>query len=285
MNNKNPKRLKRVQIAQDTLSIIKRGQYQHSQSGTVDLRADIDECVKQTQLFTPEQLADLKPALPIYENSQIEIVNETSLEGAKRLHEQQTFQRIGVLNFASAKNAGGGFLGGSQAQEESLARSSALYASLQECPEYYNYHRRQNKSLLYSNYMIYTKDCPIFRHDNGELLSEQYKIDFITSAAPNCGALTRQQPESLAQLEAVFVNRIRAVLNLALQQGCDALVLGAWGCGVFANQPQSVANWFADQLTGDGEFAKSFQHISFSIPENPRVAENNLSFQRAFIKQ
>jgi len=109
-----------------------------------------------------------------------------------------------------------------------------------------------------------------------------YKIDFITSAAPNYGAVARQQPESLTQLEAVFIQRIRAVLNLAVQQGCDALVLGAWGCGVFANSPQSVADWFAAQLTGEGEFARSFRYISFSIPENPRIAENNLSFQRAF---
>ncbi len=285
MNNKNPKRLKRVQIAQDTLSIIKRCQYQSPQGETVDLQADIDRCLQHTQLLTPKQLSELAPALPVYETRQIEVVNETSLEGAKRLHDQQRFQRIGVLNFASAKNAGGGFLGGSQAQEESLARSSALYASLQQCPEYYDYHRKQNKSLLYSDHMIYSPDCPVFRHDNGELLAAPYKIDFITSPAPNYGAVARQQPESLAQLEQAFVQRLRAVLNLAVQQGCDALVLGAWGCGVFANRPQSVAGWFADQLSEKGEFAKSFRHISFSIPEDPRVAENNLSFQRAFKQQ
>ncbi|MGB1012031.1 MAG: TIGR02452 family protein [Thiolinea sp.] len=283
MKNNNMNRLKRVQIAQDTLSIIKQGCYQHEQSGTVDLRAGIDACIKQTRLFTPDQLADLCPELPVHE-TQIEVMNETTLEGAQRLYERGGFKRIAVLNFASAKNAGGGFLGGSQAQEESLARSSALYASLQECPEYYDYHRRQNKSLLYSDHMIYSPSCPVFRLDDGELLAEPYAVDFITSPAPNRGALARNQPAALGQLESIFISRIRAVLKLAAAQGCGALVLGAWGCGVFGNQPQAVAAWFAAQLSGEGEFANSFRHVSFSIPEDPRTATNNLSFKQAFAK-
>ena len=132
--------------------------------------------------------------------------------------------------------------------------------------------------------MIYTADCPVFKDDGGELLTKPYTIDFITSPAPNYGAVARQQTDSLAQLEGAFIQRIRAVLTLAVQQGCDALVLGAWGCGVFANSPQSVAGWFADELTGEGEFARSFRYITFSIPENSRTAENTISFQRAFTK-
>ena len=208
--------------------------------------------------------------------------NTLALQGAKRLVDSGNFKRIGILNFASAKNAGGGFLGGSQAQEESLARSSALYASLQMCPEYYDYHRKQNKSLLYSDYMIYSPACPVFKHDSGKLLDTPYEVDFITSAAPNRGAIARNQPAALEQLEAVFLQRIHAVLSLAANRDCDALVLGAWGCGVFGNQPQSVANWFGKHLLGDGEFANRFKYISFSIPENPRIAENTLSFQRVF---
>jgi uncharacterized protein (TIGR02452 family) len=63
----------------------------------------------------------------------IEVVNETTLQGIAALHEEGA-ERIGALNFASAKNPGGGFLNGSEAREESLARSSALYASLQQVP-------------------------------------------------------------------------------------------------------------------------------------------------------
>ena len=279
MNN-NTKRLQRVQIAQDTLSILKQGYYQHEQSGRVGLQNDIETCIRYTRLFTPQQLANLKPELPVQSDTQIEVMNETTLEGARRLHQSGEYARIGVLNFASAKNAGGGFLGGSQAQEESLARSSAIYASLQECPQYYDYHRRQNKSLLYSDHMIYSPQCPVFRLDNGELLDEPYKVDFITSPAPNRGALARNQPGALVQLADVFSGRIHAMLKLAAEQRCDALVLGAWGCGVFGNQPQTVASWFADQLSGEGEFAHCFRHVSFSIPEDPKAAVNNPSFRR-----
>lgn len=281
MNN-NTKRFKRVRIAQDTLSILKQGHYEHEDSGTVELQSGIEACIRQTRLLTPQQLIELKPELPVYAHTQIEVMNETTLEGALRLRQVGEHQRIGVLNFASAKNAGGGFLGGSQAQEESLARSSAIYASLAECPQYYDYHKRQNKSLLYSDHMIYSPECPVFRLDSGELLAEPYAVDFITSPAPNRGALARNEPAALAQLEKVFSRRIRAVLKLAAEQGCDALVLGAWGCGVFGNQPQAVAGWFADQLCAEGEFAHCFRHISFSIPEDPRAAVNNQSFRQAF---
>ncbi len=82
-----------------------------------------------------------------------------------------TNTRIGILNFASAKNPGGGFLGGSQAQEESLARSIALYASLQSEFQFYEEHREM-VILLYSHSMIFSPNCPVFRDDQGVLLSK-----------------------------------------------------------------------------------------------------------------
>lgn len=114
------------------------------------------------------------------------------------------------------------------------------------------------------------------------MLPEPYYVDFITSAAPNRGAIARNEPQALAHIETAFAQRIRYVLQLAAHQGCDALVLGAWGCGVFGNLPVQVANLFAHELTGDGMFAQAFQHISFSIPENPKALENILAFKQAF---
>jgi uncharacterized protein (TIGR02452 family) len=82
----------------------------------------------------------------------IEVKNETTLAAARRLLDLA--RKPVALNFASATHPGGGFLSGGLAQEESLARSSGLYACLRNNPMY-EYHR-SNYDPLYSNYAIYS---------------------------------------------------------------------------------------------------------------------------------
>ena len=272
---------KRADISKETLKIIEDGFYEYN-GKRVELKELIETSIASTCLLTPTEAEKINPTIPTDKNMIIEVVNETTLQGAKQLSDSNKFKRIGVLNFASAKNAGGGFLGGSQAQEESLARNSALYATLQSQPDYYHYHRRVNKSLLYSNHIIYSPRCPVFQLDSGELLSEPYLVDFITSPAPNRGAIENNQPHFIAQIDKVFRERIELVLRLALREGCDALVLGAWGCGVFRNAPKKVAEIFGDILLKDGEFSSAFEYVSFSIPEHQKRAVNSLAFKNIF---
>src|SRR5439155_6866731 len=125
----------------------------------------------------------------------VEVVNETTLAGIARVLASGQGP-VAVLNFASAKNPGGGFLSGSQAQEESLARSSALHASLLRAWAFYERHRA-SPSLLYSDAMILSPGCPVFRGDDGSLLEEPQTATFITSAAPNAGAAASNRPEEL----------------------------------------------------------------------------------------
>lgn len=272
----------RVRIADDTVNILENGYYDY-RSQRVSIQPALEKCLRDTRLFTPDELAQLTmPQEQGETETRFEVVNETTLQGAQRLRTANPSARIGVLNFASAKNPGGGFLRGSQAQEESLARSSGLYASLQQCPAYYAYHRKQNKSLLYSDHIIYSPDCPVFKDDDGAYLATPYQVDFITSAAPNRGALTRNQPNDLPKLEAAFAQRIQRMLTLAATQGCEVLVLGAWGCGVFANDPYEVARLFAAELLDNGAFVNRFRHISFSIPDNPKMTGNTDAFQQQF---
>src|SRR5207253_843688 len=100
---------------------------------------------------------------------------ETTLASARRL--VAAGQRPAALNFASAKHPGGGFLNGALAQEESLARSSALYACLVGNPMY-TFHQAQSDAL-YTDYAIYSPDVPVFRGDDGALLPEPYLCSFI----------------------------------------------------------------------------------------------------------
>jgi uncharacterized protein (TIGR02452 family) len=52
-------------------------------------------------------------------------------------------------------------------------------------------------------------------------------------------------------------------LALALERNHTRIVLGAWGCGVFANDPRAVAGVFADALAG--AFQGCFAEVVFAV--------------------
>jgi uncharacterized protein (TIGR02452 family) len=209
------------------------------------------------------------------------VANETTLQACARLVASQRYQRIGVLNFASARNPGGGFLRGARAQEESLARSSGLYYSLRQYPQFYEYHRAQD-TTLYSDRMIYSPVCPVLRDDEGEWLARPYTVDFITSPAPNAGAVTRNEPHNRGRIAPTLMQRAGKVLALAGRHQCEALVLGAWGCGVFQNDPATVARVFADYLRPDGDFGRRFRHVSFAVYDTSRTRDTIGAFVANF---
>ena len=192
-------RTERAALAAETLQILAQGYYVNSLGERIEIADQVDECRAGSATFDSEQLAALEQTIVderlirlAAAKSNIEVVNETTLEGARSLVDEGRYQRIGVLNFASAKRPGGGFLNGSAAQEEVLARSSALYASLTQHPEFYAHHRRM-KDSAYSDRMIYSPACPVFRDDSGHLLDAPYTVDVITSPAPNAGALRKKR--------------------------------------------------------------------------------------------
>jgi uncharacterized protein (TIGR02452 family) len=62
--------------------------------------------------------------------------------------------------------------------------------------------------------------------------------------------------------------------------GHTEIVLGAWGCGVFRNDPDQVASTFAALLAG--EFAGTFAKVVFAVWDTDRGAPRLTAFQRAF---
>ena len=267
-------------IAASTLEILECGTYITPSGRTVSIAADLERSVKETCLWTPADLEALpvRPASSFETN--FEVTGETTLEAAGR-RSREAVDTVLCLNFASAKNPGGGFLGGAQAQEESLARSSGLYNTLVAQPKFYSFHRAQG-DLLYSDHMITSPDVPVFRDDRGAFLETPYRASFITSPAPNAGAIATNQPQSLNRVSEVLHARTGRVLALAAHQGSRRLVLGAWGCGVFRNDPETVARAFADWLTGNGSFAGAFEHVTFAVYDTSRDQTTLEAFKAVF---
>lgn len=260
-------------IAADTLNILEQGFFLNARGQKILISPDL----AASRLYTPEQLDAMLSNLQTGSSFQtrIEVTGETSLEAAQRLN--QNSQPWLCLNFASAKNAGGGFMGGAQAQEESLARSSALYPTLIAHPQYYQFHRT-HRSLLYSDHMIYSPAVPVFKNDSGELLLQSYPLSFITSPAPNFGAMG--QSGDVQKVPAVLENRSAKILALALHHGYRNLILGAWGCGVFRNDPTQVAQTFKKHLGQGGRFEGRFEHIVFAVFDRSKEQATFKAFQK-----
>lgn len=189
-----------------------------------------------------------------YLEMRIRVSNETTLRAGSR------FAREGctpvALNFASGVHPGGGFLKGAWAQEEVLCRSSALYLTLIGDPMYEAHCRRPRPDS--TQWAIYSPDVPVFR-DDGSVLERPWPLSFITCAAPVAKAIG--QPAAADMLR----ERIRRVLAIARGYGHACLVLGAWGCGAFGNDPQRTARDFRKAL--EGEFQGAFSDVAFAIAD------------------
>ncbi|GAA1545598.1 TIGR02452 family protein [Actinomadura kijaniata] len=270
-------------VAQQTVRILDEGGYRAPSGREVRLADQVTDCVRNTVLYRPAELDALlsrSPSIPGV-STRLEVTGETTLAAARRLCADGPADggMPFVLNFASAKNPGGGFLNGAHAQEEGLARSSGLYASLLAAREYYDFHRAQG-DLLYSDHMIYSPGVPVFRDDSGALLEEPYRVAFLTSPAPNRGAIRR--PEQAARVPEVLRERARRLLAVAVARGHRRLVLGAWGCGVFRNDPAEVAGTFAGLLRPGAEFDGRFAHVVFAVWDTAPGAPRQVAFEEAF---
>ncbi|MDO3409924.1 TIGR02452 family protein [Saccharibacillus sp. CPCC 101409] len=213
---------------------------------------------------------------PLRARTDFRVANESAVKTVRDLYAAGSRQ-IGVLNFASAKNPGGGFLNGAMAQEESLAASSGLYAAQLRHPEYYRANKRCG-SMIYTHHAIYTPDAVFFRDERFELAAEPAAASVLTLPAVNYGqVLLKGENAELAK--AAMLERMRLALAIFAERGVRALVLGAYGCGIFGNDPAEVASWWRRLLDGEG-FASYFDEIVFAVLDRSRSEENIRPFER-----
>lgn len=165
--------------------------------------------------------------------------------------------KTAVLNFASYKNPGGMFLAGSKAQEECLCHESFLYNVLGNNMWFYDWNNGHKNKSLYLNRALYSPDI-IFMRDG-----KQKKCDVITCAAPNKSSAQEYCNVTDEENKKVLDSRIRFVLDIAADNQVDNLVLGAYGCGVFGQDPKEVASIFKKYLFSTH---LCFNYVVFAIP-------------------
>lgn len=241
-----------ISLGFSSLNACNIGYYTTSSGQKVEWGHLVKDARSGKQSIPPDAL------LPTFENKKhpktdVQVCNETTLVSSRNLI-KEGHQPI-ALNFANGVAPGGGFLHGAKAQEEVLCRSSALYSTLVEDPMY-DYHLKRPLPDS-SDWVIYSPKVPIFRSDDGLEYDEPWLLSFLTCAAPFA--------PSVPQAGDLLQKRINRVLSVAAAYGYESLVLGAWGCGAFANDPARTAKDFREAL--ETNFSGCFSKVVFAITD------------------
>ncbi|MDD9380248.1 TIGR02452 family protein [Streptomyces sp. ZAF1911] len=267
------------EIARENAEIVAAGGYRTRSGRQVSLAAAVAEAKAGTRIYGPNRVIPGEPDRRGTHRTAVEVTGESSTVAARRLADDHWEGpgpgSVAVLNFASARNPGGGYVRGAKAQEEALCRASALYETLLEAPEYYEIHRAE-VSTFYTDRVIHSPGVPVFRDDRGDLLDTPFRAGFLTSPAPNAGTIRRQEPDRVPEIPAALARRAELVLEAAALHGYRGLVLGAWGCGVFQNDPAQVAEAFRGLLAG--RFDGVFERVVFGVLD--RKPETRETFER-----
>lgn len=257
------------------------------------LKDSITHSLKHQVLICEQDAMEVPYKQKYKEPAQILVSKKRTYEAASVYKEQ----KVCVLNFASASNPGGGVINGAGAQEECLCRCSTLYFCLntKEMWEgFYGPHREQ-RNPIHNDDCIYTADVVVFKTDTAmpELMQEKawYKVNVISCAAPNLRSKPSNQMNSGdgdkaakvsdKELLAIHEKRMRRILDIALKNGEEVVVLGAYGCGAFINPPEVVARAMKTVVE---EYRYAFRTIEFAVYCSPKDDTNYKVFQRGLGK-
>ncbi len=262
-------------VFEDTVKRIQSDQF---------LRESTEKSVSLTKHFAVNDYPSFESSSP--KMGAVTVSRHSTFEAARKLHKKYPDKRIAVLNFASATNPGGGVTRGSSAQEEALCRCSTLYPTLKQKPmweQFYNVNRNE-KNVLHSDACIYSPDVIVFTH-------EWFAVDVISCAAPNLrnvvsNAYNVESGDAVAvtsdELYQIHLKRARHIMTVAAANQTDMLVLGAFGCGAFANDPHVVAKAMFDALK---EFGGCFDLVEFAIYCRSYETENYDAFMSRYLKE
>lgn len=197
--------------------------------------------------------------------TQIILQDRTTLQNFQEVYEPNT--KIGVLNFSDFQKPCGKFLDGEYAQEEYLCHHTTLSPILFKHPHFYTENRLNLNRGLYFNRAIYS--------DIVSVLNTPYKVSIVTCASPNKRYMLRSGKVTQEENLNTIYSRIEFILDIFTENNCDVLILGAYGCGVFKQEPTEVAQAFKDLLQ-----QYNFKKVYFRIPNE--YSTNYLAFKGVF---
>lgn len=258
----------RKDVFTDTINVVRQGYYDLDDGNKITLPPS-NEVVRNTKFYSCEIKVNENESFPI--DTIIKVDNIDCLVAANNL--QREGYNVAVLNMASRQNPGGGVYSGAGAQEENLFRRSNLFQSMFQFAPYasqYGIKKSVHQYPLDKNFGgIYTKNATVFRDTEANgyaLLEEPVLMSFISVPGMNRPELNSEGMIVDSLVEPIK-NKIRTIFRIGLENGHDALVLGALGCGAFRNPPKHIARLFHEVIE-EPEFANQYKLLLFAILED-----------------
>ena len=140
--------------------------------------------------------------------------------------------------------------------------------------EFYKSHKEdKHNNCIYNDDIIYSPKVLILKDDtnSGNIVTldlndegnKQNFVSVITCAAPynyNGEIFTNQG------IYNIHLSRGKRILDIALNNDIDIIILGAFGCGAFSNNPRDVSKAYKEILI-DKNYQKYFEKVVFAIPD------------------
>lgn len=258
---------------------------------SIDLQSYIPE--NGTKMKVNGVETEIKSTFNIKGETQIKFEDMTTIQAALHYLKKTKYKKkIAILNFANWTNPGGGVTGGAKEQEESICRSSTLYENLlaDNVQEFYKLHlnvKKNYNSCEYNDDIIYTPNVLILKDDsnstdikNIDLNNEFNKkniVSVITCAAPN----NSNKNFTDNNIYNIHISRASRIIQIALNDNVDIIILGAFGCGAFENNPVFVSKAYKEILVDDN-IKNCFEKVIFAIPN--KNSRNYKEFLNTFDK-
>jgi len=174
-----------------------------------------------------------------------------------------------AINMASHKRPGGGVRNGARAQEEGLFRCSNLTNVISA--DFYP---------LQENECLYTENAVFFKDKNYDLIPP-INCDIVTIAAlrlsgivTDKGLVSFESEHDRKIYEQITRDKIRLMCSIPSKYGVSNLILGAWGCGVFKNDPEFISKTFKKILIEEG-YSSLYDNVIFGVINDRNSVANN----------
>lgn len=232
------------------------------------------------QVVNQVNIADVKPVTG--KTTRIEVTAEDTIAATIRAHAENG-SKIAVLNFASFKRPGGGFLDNAMAQEEAICYCSNLYQALAKEQEWYDKHKTKLNNGAYTHESILSQNVTILADKPGHLLPHEdwFTVDILTCACANWSSVLRYRAwdtEAIRMLQKASFDRVLYLMHILSSGDYDTVILGAFGCGVFKNDPRFIAGSFKYAI--EEVLPGSFSRVVFAVPDSS--SDNYRAFTECF---
>ncbi|KAJ5634360.1 hypothetical protein N7528_002202 [Penicillium herquei] len=249
------------------------------------------------------------PCLPT--PATIKVINSDTLNAAidicQDAEARQSLQKNHplIINFASHTKPGGGWLNGAMAQEESICYRSSLALSLN-----FDDYPLALEEAIYSPYVLVMRSdvesghelfspffppeelpvvsaitiAALYRPATRKIMREPPRkrqrgnlSGFDSNSPPSPPPLYRGQYERFERDKDrnLTKSKMRLVLRIAALRNHELLVLGALGCGVYANPPAEIAHCWLEVLEEPEFHGNWWREVCFAVHD----PKNNGNFQ------